>query len=385
MKIGIVADSIFPRLGGMEIATYNLAIAFSKLNGISASVAINTRPVQSIPFDYPFSFYPTKSLSYLTPLLRKRNIRKMIRKEKCDLLHGQMLHGGGALALEMAQKTGLPVLVSSRGADIQSVPEIGYGARLDPDMDGLIRRVLAGADKVLAVSTMNKKMILETGVPEEKVVVVSNGVLYEEIGVLPFEEKRASHNLSPDDFLLVTVGRNRPIKRMELLLKAMSLIKDSEPDLKCVCVGPEVNLLELIRAYGLENHFYLTGRIPKKFESLEDITLPFPDLINWYRASNLFVSISYFEAFQGAALDALACGVPVLLGKNNGVRDVITEGETGFTLFDETPEGLADLLVTIKGQKMKLTERRGDIRQSVSHLSWMNIAERLREIYSSLL
>lgn len=112
---------------------------------------------------------------------------------------------------------------------------------------------------------------------------------------------------------------------------------------------------------------------------------PFPELINLYRSSDLFVSVSYVESFNLSALDALACGLPVLVTKNQGIRDVILEGETGFVLNQEAPDALAETILALSGQKELLGVRREEITNSVAHLTYDNVAKRLREIYLSLL
>jgi glycosyltransferase involved in cell wall biosynthesis len=83
-------------------------------------------------------------------------------------------------------------------------------------------------------------------------------------------------------------------------------------------------------------------------------------------------------------LEALACGTPALVTPRHGVRDAIVEGETGFVAGEETPEGLARVLVELAHRRRELSERRAAIRASVAHLTWDHAAARLREVYESL-
>ncbi len=384
VRVGIITANHFPRIGGMEYVTHELARALDKIPETSVAVACSTMRDVSMDFPYPYTLYRAKSFSIFTSYLHQKNMENMIQRERINVLHGQMLHGSGEEAVTIGRKYNLPVIAASHGADLQYVPEIGYGARLQPQLKAKVAFSIKYADKILVLSRFNRDLAIELGASAEKVVIVPNGVLYEEIGAVPFKNVRNEYGLKPDDFVIITVGRNRPIKRMDLLYQALSLIKNEAPAIKCLSVGPKENLAELAGKHGLEDTVILSG--PITAQSANGYILPpFPNLINLYRAADLFISVSYMESFNISALDALACGTPILISMKQGIRDVMIEGENGFTLEDETPEGLAEMLLQISRRRFELKEKREKIRQSISHLTWNNVAKRLRKIYRSLL
>jgi glycosyltransferase involved in cell wall biosynthesis len=378
IRVGIITENHFPRLGGMEIATHHLAQSLNKLPDVSAAISCSTMPEIPQNYHYPYKVYRSKSFSILTPMLNWKNIEKMIKKEKINILHGLMFHGGGATAIKIGKKFNLPVIVQSHGSDVQVVPEINYGASLNPKNASKINNVIQHADKIIAISDINKEMILELGGTEDKISVIPNGIQHQEIGNIPFQNMRSRYNLKANDFVLLTVGRNSPIKRMELLFKAIALIKDKNPQIKCICVGPKADLSQMVQTYHLEENIILTGSIPKQSNINNP---PFPELIHLYQNSNLYVSVSYREACSLSALDALSTGTPILVGKKHGIRDVIKEDETGFTLKEETPQALGEILINLS----KLDTNREKVRNSVSHLTWDNVAKQLRNIYLSII
>jgi len=384
VRVGMITENHFPRLGGMEFATHSVAQALNKLPDTKVTLACATMPQVPINFSYPYKVYRPRSFSIFTNYLYRKNIKKMILHENINILHGQMLHGAGLTAVTMSRIFDIPVVISSHGADVQSVPEIGYGARLNDNLRERLQLACHGAGHIITLSTYNRKMALEIGADPEKVSIIPNGVLYEEINAVPATDIRSRYGLDTDDFILITVGRNRPIKRMDLLYQSLSLVSKKTSNVKCLSVGPKENLVRLVRKYGLENSVILTGPIPSDSTGTTT-SQPFPDLINIYRGSDLYVSVSYAESFNMSALDALACGTPLLVSKNQGIRDVIIEGETGFTLEKETPENLAEKLLELSRQRSELSRRKNAIRESVLHLTWQNIAKKIREIYSSLL
>jgi glycosyltransferase involved in cell wall biosynthesis len=378
IRVGIITENHFPRLGGMEIASHNLAQSLNKLPDVSAAISCSTMPEIPQNYHYPYKVYRSKSFSILTPMLNWKNIEKMIKQEKINILHGLMFHGGGATAIKIGKKFNLPVIVQSHGSDVQVVPEINYGASLNPKNASKINNVIQHADKIIAISDINKEMILELGGTEDKISVIPNGIQHQEIGNIPFQNMRSRYNLKANDFVLLTVGRNSPIKRMELLFKAIALIKDKNPQIKCICVGPKADLSQMVQTYHLEKNIILTGSIPKQSTINNP---PFPELIHLYQNSNLYVSVSYREACSLSALDALSTGTPILVGKKHGIRDVIKEDETGFTLKEETPQALGEILINLS----KLDTNREKVRNSVSHLTWDNVAKQLRNIYLSII
>jgi len=333
---------------------------------------------------YPYTVYRAKSFSIFTQYLKRKNIEKMIRSENINILHGTMLFGGGTEAVMIGKRFNLPVIVQSHGADVQNVPEINYGVWQNSQYISRVRATLEGADKIIAVSNMNKKMILELGAEDKKIAVIHNGVLYEEIGLVLYEDLRKKYGIKPDDFVILTVGRNRPIKRMDLFFEALSLLKKRKQNIKCICVGPIENLYEHVERCGLKDLVILIGPVPQSY-SKNHISPPFPELVNLYRGADLFVSVSYLESFNTSALDALACGTPILITKMQGIRDVIKEEETGYVLNEETPEELARMLAVLREKKQELSEKRRYIRESVSHLAWENIASQVRNIYLEIL
>lgn len=377
IRIGLIAENHFPRLGGTEFWNQELGEAASKSTNLHVSIACSSMPEVSKNFPYNYPVYRSRSLSVLTPYFYRSSIRKMIKREKIDLLLGSTLHGGATTAIRMAKEFGIPVMVQSWGSDVQTVPEIGYGACLDVKTREIIESVLSDADIVLAVSRMNAEMIRNLGCDPNKIRIISGGIDIAAIERIPETNIRSPLNIKEKTFVLLTVGRNRPIKRLKLLFEALTILKKGQLDFRCLCVGPKEDLGILVNSMGLNDVIVLTGQIPSKREILDGAKQPFPNLINLYRAANLYVSVSYFESFGFAALDALACGVPVLVTQNQGIRDVISEGETGFVLRDESAQALAEVLTKLIKERITLSARSEAIKASVAALSWENVTRRL--------
>lgn len=383
IRVGILTSRHYPLLGGMEFYNHFLAESLNKLAGVKAAVACSEMP--DIPADFPYSYpvYRSQSFWRLTGWLNQLNRSKMIEREGVNVLHGSMLHDGGLLALAAGRKLGLPVVVQSHGSDVQTVPEIGYGACLNADTRQVVEKVIDGADHIIALSQINRQHIVELGGKEDNISIIHNGTHTREIRGIPFDDQRPRYHLHKDDFVIITVGRNRPIKRLDLLFKALALMGDSAKNIKCLCVGPDEGLEQLAEQYGVKNNVILTGVIPGSHQAM--LAPPSAQLINLYRSADLYISTSYAEAFGIAALESLASGTPVLVGSKHGVQDIVQRAKTGWIMRDDSPEELAEIILNAyrsKGQQNMLTQ---EIIASVSHLSWDNVARQVRDVYAGVL
>ena len=92
---------------------------------------------------------------------------------------------------------------------------------------------------------------------------------------------------------------------------------------------------------------------------------PYPELIEAYRASDVFISTSYIESFNTAALDAFACGRPVLITNTQGFMDVLEEGINGFSVPPRDPAAVAEKLVNLARHR-DLCRRMGESARNVA-------------------
>ena len=382
INVGIITENHFPMLGGMEIAVHELIKNINVLDEVSASVACSTMPHIPLDFIYPYPCYRSKSFSVLTPYLTRLNQIKMINEQKTNILHGPMLHGGGFAASRLKRKLGIPLVSHSRGSDVQVVPEIGYGALLNKHNLDKIRTTIRWSDKIIAVSSINKKNIVDLGAHPDNVIVIPNGIPIDQINATPVEDFRGRYNLLEDDFVIITVGRNRPIKRMELLFEALKLLKEYKK-IKCLCIGPKENLAALAKIFDVQEKVVLAGEIPSGFG--QKTKLPHAELINAYKSANLYVSTSYLESFGNSAAEALASGIPIIIGQKHGIQDIILENRTGWIMPKETPQSLAELLLDRYDDKEDMIRMKDEIKKSVSHLTWQNIASETVDLYKSIL
>ncbi len=171
------------------------------------------------------------------------------------------------------------------------------------------------------------------------VTILPNGIDFQRI-----DEIRVSDIFSD----IIFVGRLIPEKKVDVLIKAIYLIKIEVPDIFCVIVGNGPQMEELqkhICHHHLENNVCCMGFIKNHDE-----------VIALMKSSKVFVSPSVREGFGIAALEAMACGLPVVTSNTskNAVRELVTD-KTGI-ICDLSPEAFAEAVLFCLERKDSMVE-----------------------------
>jgi glycosyltransferase involved in cell wall biosynthesis len=294
-----------------------------------------------------------------------RTLVRFLRKERIDVLHSHMF-GSNAWGSVTAQLARTPVMVAHE--HMWSFE----GARLRRTID---REVIGRlADAFIAVSEdARQRMIHLVGLPKEKVVVVRNGIKQ-----LP-QVDRAAARLElgiPDDRLVVaSVGLLRPEKAFEVLLRATAIAKQGAPEVLTVIVGegPERPQLEaLTRDLGIDQQVRLLGY-------RDDI----PTILG---ASDLCVCCSDYEGGPLSVMEYMAAGKPVVSTNAGGLPELVESDVTGLLVNTRDPEGLAAAMGRLL-RDPALRDRLGEEghRRATTELSFDRTLSEVEELYLRLL
>lgn len=362
----------------MELASFLLANALNNCNEHKVSVACGKLSKVSAEFKYDHAVYRSKTFSYLTPLLYRQNRKRMMRMENIDILHGMQLHEGGWWALK--HKRNVPIVATSHGSDVQTVESIQYGAALFKHSRKKLLEVIEKVDRLIAVSEMNKQHLLNLGANESKIRIIPNGCSWDAIQEVPKTPLDSAWDIKPHELTLISVGRNAPIKRLWLLFHALSKLKGRLP-FKLICVGQVRDLKEIAQQYRILDNCIFTGPVPASYDQL---TPPFPSLINLYKHADVYVSTSYVESFGMAALDAIASGTPAIIGKNHGIKDFL-DSSNSYKMEKDSTEELMEILMQAYKRKTHNSNKPEIVANSVKHLNWNRIAQKHLELYRELL
>lgn len=224
---------------------------------------------------------------------------------------------------------------------------------------------LAGSlgDGCVAVSGLTRRSLRKLGV-RRPVALIPNGI----------DELRIASVLSPGSSCdILFAGRLNRHKGLDLLLSALKIIKRSR-SVSCLIIGDGPESSNVDRLIGDMK----IGDIVKRTGFVSDETL-----LALMKGSKVFASPSLREGFGITALEALACGVPVVTVRHhqNATCDLIEDGVTGF-VGDPTPEGFADALLRSLDRSEEMSKNCVSLAR---RFNWDAITEMLLAYYQDLL
>lgn len=222
------------------------------------------------------------------------------RQRPFDVVHGLWAHEPGYLAVVAGRRLGMPAVVSVLGGELVALRDIGYGGQLTVVGRWLTRRALHGADRVTAGSAVVVAEAARRAPPSSTPTVVPLGVDEVLFQPQPGGEQRL---VLAGDPILLHVASLVPVKDQATLVDAVATVLEHLPNahLHVVGDGPLRDALSRQASdLGLDLAITFHGE------------LAHDRLPHYYRASDLFVLSSRFESQAMVALEAAACGCPVV-------------------------------------------------------------------------
>lgn len=233
-------------------------------------------------------------------------------------------------------------------------------------------RIVQQADAVVVASREEHNRLLKLyPSAKSKTRIIPCGVDLDLFRPLDQAEARAHLGLNGERILLF-VGRPDPLKGLPILLSAASLLEDPDGVRVLVVGGLPSPLMGEGQGEGDSNATYF-GRVAHQM-------LPY-----YYSAADVCVIPSYYESFGMVALEAMACGVPVVAARVGGLQSTVRDGETGYLIPWHCPEPFAERLELLLGNET-LRTRLGQTSRSVAEsYRWSSVADSLLELYGELL
>jgi len=317
MKIGIVC---YPTFGGSGVVATELGIGLAR-NGHEIHFITYRQPTRLDFFSENLYYHEVDIKSY--PLFEHRpyelalasKMVSVVKYEKLDLLHVHYAipHASAAYMAKQILKTQgieIPVVTTLHGTDITLVGK-------DPSYEPVVTFSINNSDGITAVSEDLKKETLEHFEINKEIKVIPNF-----IDLNRFKKQRKEHfktAICPNgEKLLVHTSNFRKVKRVEDVIRVFFELRKTIPaKLLLVGDGPEREPMErLCRQLGTCDDIRFLG----KLEAVEEVL----------SVSDLFLMPSEKESFGLAALEAMACEVPVISSDAGGIPELNIDGKTGF-------------------------------------------------------
>jgi len=248
------------------------------------------------------------------------------------------------------------------------------------------RQILEDADRVVATSPQEAEQLRAFVSTQGTVDVIPCGTDLSTFHVMPRGEARSQLGFSTDEQVVLYVGRFDPCKGIETLVQAVAQLKAANrpQPLRLVIVGgsePErldgqerSRLEALVQELGLADCTQFVGAVGHD-------RLPL-----YYTAADVCVIPSHYEPFGLVAIEAMACGTPVVASDVGGLRFTVVPGETGCLVPPKDVEGFATAIDHILGDALWSRKMRKQASLRVQqNFSWTGAAIQLSDLYRRLL
>lgn len=326
--------------------------------------------------------YLPEFLDSLRALVRSKGLRY-------DLIHSHYWLSGMA-ALELRDEWGVPIvhmfhtLGMMKNRVARSRDEQAPEDRLQGE-----ERILRQADRIVAATEAEMAQFQWLYKQDtDHVRVIPPGVDTSHFYPIDAQEAKEFVGIEPDQKMLLFVGRIEPLKGIDTLLRAMSTLRQrGHLDDNCHClaiiggdpdVGQEEMTEEMSYLQGLGDSLGL-GDLVTFLGRRDQDTLQY-----YYSASEIVVLPSEYESFGMVALEAMACGRPVVASETGGLAFLVKDGQTGF----HVPAGDADALADQIEELLLNADLRARIGKKAAEYAigfdWSIIAEQVFAVYKSL-
>lgn len=373
MRLVLVTQDFPPRRGGIQTYALELAKRLAARCQAFAVIAPKADGMEAVDRGFDFRVFRRGTSDTLVaaaaPVLAELCLREGFERS----LHAQWSTAPAALALRGMGRL-RQVSVAAHGRELLLAP---WRASLlaQRGYDGVRRKALCGADRVLAGSEYTASLAKDLGVRDERLVVTRYGTDPSRFHARDASSLRERLGLVGRPVLL-TIARLVERKGIDSVLAALPGVKRAVPEVAYVVVGdgPERERLgTLAREAGVADSVTFVGPVA-------DDELPL-----WYSLGDVFVMPSRseppdVEGFGIVFLEAGACERPVVAARAGGVPDAVADGISGLLVTPGDTGELADKLCELLLDPQRAAElgRRGRERV-LSELNWDRITERTLE------
>lgn len=287
---------------------------------------------------------------------------EIAKSEQHDIIHAHdwLTYPAG---IEAKKVSGKPLVVHVHATEFDRC-----GENHDNQVFKIEKRGMEIADKVITVSDFTRKIVIEKyKIPPAKVVTVHNGVE-------PVDKSRIKDmwKMGTKDRIVTFLGRITSQKGPEYFIEAANKVLQRMDNVRFVMAGGG-DLMEKMIRYAARLHisdkFHFTG------------FLKGDDVYRMYAMSNLYIMPSVSEPFGISPLEAIQSGVPVIISKQSGVSEVLSNAiKVDFWDIDAMADAIHGVLCYPALSGML----KNNSLQEVKNLTWFDAAKKIKEIYHQM-
>jgi len=311
------------------------------------------------------------------------NYQKQLPSDYYSLLHSHYWISG-QLGWMVSERTGIPLIHTMHTTAKVKNLNLAIDEKPEPQTRAIGEEQVVKASTGLIANTDAEAASLVSlyDACPDNVFVVAPGVDLQTFSPgIGKASARVKLNIAPDAVMLTFVGRIQPHKGPDVLLRAAAEMVSHSPHLRAKLA---VVIMGGASGSGLDELEKL--KVLAKFLKIEDVThfvdpVSRENLPDWYRASDLVCVPSYSESFGLVALEAQACGTPVVATAIGGLRTAVSDGISGSLVDGHDPKAWSAVISRLIAEPhRRLLLSMGAV-EHASHFGWENTARKTLDVY----
>lgn len=364
MKICYIAD-------GQSIHTQRWVKYFANKGHEVHLISYKNAEIENVNFHYisPRIRIPYFSIfgTLILVVLKIRTIKRLIKEINPDIIHGHYLIDPGFYAAASGFK---PLVVSAWGSDVLVRPKKSVVSRW------ITKYVLKRADLIHSVSEYLTEELILLGVDKEKIVTIPFGVDTEKFNPC-VDDSEIRKSLGWNDNPIVISTRSfEPIYNIECLINAIPMVIKDIPDAKFIIKGTghlENKLKNMVEELGISDSVKFVGHVL------------YEELPSYLSYADVYVSTSLSDGTSVSLLEAMSCGLPVVVTNIEGNKPWIKNGKNGYLFEKKDSDTLAKHIINLIKNKEKskifgeknreIVKKRGDWDKNMGEVEQLYVTQ----------
>jgi L-malate glycosyltransferase len=363
---------VFTRFLAEELAKeHDVDLITTRLGDLKKRETVRGVNIFRVPVMGKRSFQSAGLLSLISfPLSAAAQGLRLLKKKDYDVINTHFALPTGPAGCFLSKVSGKKNVLNVFGGDIYD-PTKRASPHRNLFLRWAVRRILNHSSAIIAESEDIAGHVETIYHPNKKAVVIPIGF------PARLRSSKEKEEVSPnkDKIHFISIGRMVKRKGFDVLIRALSLLKDIEntPNLYLIGDGPELNSLKtLSRELGMQDHIIFSGSVDdeEKFRLLSN--------------SDIYVLSSVHEGFGIVLLEAMCCGLAVIATNNGGQTDIIKDGKNGILVPSQNAETLADAMRALALNSDKRKEMGEFNKEDVRKYGILSISRKYVDIFRTV-
>ena len=385
MNVYVVESAKRIAASGVEVDIFTRANRSGLPEVVEIADGVNVRHLEAGPYDgISKDELPSQICALMSSFMHQ--------EARLPMGHYDVLHShywiSGQLGWLISERLGIPLVHTMHTMAKVKNLSLAEGEKPEPQVRAIGEEQVVGASAALIANTAAEAASLVSlyDACQDRVFVVPPGVdltTYKVNGGKSAARKKL--NIGQDKLMLAFVGRIQPHKGPEVLIRAVAEMLRHSPELR--------SRLKTVIIGGASGN---GSQEPERLKSLtvflgvSDVIeflppVPHEELSDWYRASDLVCVPSYSESFGLVALEAQACGTPVVATAVGGLRTAVADGISGSLVDGHNPRAWSAVISRLLMEpERRLILGMGAV-EHASHFGWDTTARGMLDVYDRVL